>query len=165
MNVIFSHGKESGPWGRKITALAACAKAAGFDVESVDYTSTQDPDERAALLDSLLLSQAQPPVLVGSSMGGYVSVVNAMKHKVHGLFLMAPALYMPGYRHQEYAIDCDCEIVHGWSDDVIPLSQAQMFAAVNKSMLHVVNGDHGLTDALPCIEGLFGLFLARMRER
>ena len=35
--VVFSHGKDSGPWGKKITALADVARSEGYGVESVDY--------------------------------------------------------------------------------------------------------------------------------
>ena len=35
--VIFSHGKESGPWGSKIRALADVAERLGAQVMSVDY--------------------------------------------------------------------------------------------------------------------------------
>lgn len=35
--VVFSHGKESGPWGSKIQALAKVAERLGGDVISVDY--------------------------------------------------------------------------------------------------------------------------------
>jgi hypothetical protein len=34
--LVFSHGKESGPWGRKITAMAALARELGLGVESID---------------------------------------------------------------------------------------------------------------------------------
>jgi len=35
--VIFSHGKESGPWGSKITTMSKVAEQLGFRVESIDY--------------------------------------------------------------------------------------------------------------------------------
>jgi hypothetical protein len=38
MKVIFSNGKESGPWGTKIRTLADIAKAHGHEVDSIDYT-------------------------------------------------------------------------------------------------------------------------------
>ena len=41
--VVFSHGKESGPWGRKITAMAAWWAIWGSAVESVDYRGMDDP--------------------------------------------------------------------------------------------------------------------------
>ena len=161
MKVIFSHGKESGPWGRKITKLAECATQGGFEVESIDYTATLDPDKRAKILHQQLQHESQPLILVGSSMGGYVSVVNAMQHKLKGLFLMAPALYMPGYKIQDYAIHCECEVVHGWSDDIIPVQHAIQFAHQNHATLHAIEGDHSLTAALPTVARLFEQFLAR----
>jgi predicted alpha/beta hydrolase len=36
-HVVFSHGQESGPWGRKISALAEVARSEGYDAHSVDY--------------------------------------------------------------------------------------------------------------------------------
>ena len=105
MKIIFSHGKESGPWGSKITALAEIARKSAFpnsiDVESIDYTGTADPDERVELLGKSL--NRDDLVLVGSSMGGYVSAVAAQQYAVRGLFLMAPAFYMPGYRNHEFS--------------------------------------------------------------
>ncbi|MDQ7048472.1 MAG: hypothetical protein Q9M92_02600 [Enterobacterales bacterium] len=37
MQVIFSHGKESGPWGSKIKQLAEIAISFSFQVQSIDY--------------------------------------------------------------------------------------------------------------------------------
>ena len=31
-HVVFSHGKDSGPWGSKITALAETARSEGYNV-------------------------------------------------------------------------------------------------------------------------------------
>src|SRR5271155_2392546 len=44
--VVFSHGKESGPWGAKITAMAAVARDLNLSVESVDYRGIGDPTQR-----------------------------------------------------------------------------------------------------------------------
>ncbi len=43
---MFSHGKDAGPWGVKITALAGNARSEGYEVESVDYRGIDDPRER-----------------------------------------------------------------------------------------------------------------------
>ena len=72
--VCFAHGKESGPWGTKITRLAGVARARGFEVISPDYSGTQDPRRRVDLLLQLAPS-AKHLVLVGSSMGAYVSAM------------------------------------------------------------------------------------------
>ena len=77
MKVIFSHGKESGPWGSKIQRLAEIARRAGCDVDSIDYTDTFDPDLRVERLLERLKSEPDSVLLVGSSMGGYVALVAA----------------------------------------------------------------------------------------
>ena len=41
--VVFSHGKESGPWGSKITTLSNVANDMGFGVESIDYQDLDCP--------------------------------------------------------------------------------------------------------------------------
>ncbi|MGH8540495.1 MAG: alpha/beta hydrolase, partial [Stenotrophobium sp.] len=38
--VCFAHGKESGPWGTKITHLAEVARGHGYEVMSPDYSHT-----------------------------------------------------------------------------------------------------------------------------
>lgn len=159
MKVIFSHGKESGPWGRKIKVLAEVARNRGFEVDSLNYTSTLDPDERVKKLSDYLKNEKTECILVGSSMGGYVSIVNAMRCKVAGLFLLAPALYMPSYNEQEYLASCPIMIVHGWNDDVIPASHSIRFAEQAKATLHLINGDHSLTETLPELTKWFAQFL------
>ena len=71
MKVYFSHGKESGPWGSKIQRLPSIASEYGCQVDSVDYTDTYDPDQRAERLVNILKSKEGNFILVGSSMGGY----------------------------------------------------------------------------------------------
>ncbi|WP_240615621.1 YqiA/YcfP family alpha/beta fold hydrolase [Alteromonas facilis] len=159
MKVIFSHGKESGPWGSKIKSLAEIAKSAGFEVDSIDYTLTYNPDERVDILSSYLAKETDDFVLVGSSMGGYVSLVNAMELHPKGLFLLAPALFMPNYAVQHYKQTCHTEIVHGWSDTVIPIEHSIQFGEKNKTTLHLIDGDHSLSSSLPTIEPLFNQFL------
>ena len=41
--VVFSHGKDSEPWGSKIAAMAEIAREEGFHVESVDYRGIARP--------------------------------------------------------------------------------------------------------------------------
>lgn len=157
--VWFAHGLDGVPWGRKITALAAVARGRGLDVVSPDYSFTRDPDERVRHL----LAQ-QPPtgeqlVLVGSSMGGYVSAVAGESLCPAAMFLMAPALYMPGYEADPVPAAGRLEVVHGWNDAVIPVEHSWRFAARWRAALHVLDADHALTEALPELEVLFGRFL------
>ena len=161
MKIYFSHGKESGPWGSKIKRLADIAQVAGYQVESIDYTDTFDPDIRAERLVSILRKEDEPFLLVGSSMGGYVSVVAAEQVQAEGIFLMAPALYIPGYKVQNYNPNCGhIEIVHGWSDDVIPPENSIKFAKEHDCSLHLISGDHRLNSSIETVEKIFRQFLA-----
>ena len=87
--VCFSHGQESGPWGTKIRALADVARDAGHAVESLDYQSMADPQDRARKLMAWCREQPAPAILVGSSMGGYVALAAASAVGAVGLFLLA----------------------------------------------------------------------------
>ena len=75
MKIFFSHGKESGPWGAKIKRLAKLAEGMGCAVESIDYKNLMDPDLRVERLLEALAREDDSIVLLGSSMGGYVSLV------------------------------------------------------------------------------------------
>lgn len=161
MKVYFSHGKESGPWGSKIKRLAEAAKAQGCDVDSIDYTDLQDPDRRVERLVEILQQENDDFLLVGSSMGGYVSLVAAEQVNPKGVFLLAPALFISGYRQQNYRHNTDVEIVHGWSDEVIPPENAIRYAKVAECSLHLIEGDHRLNSVLDVVEGLFIQFLLK----
>tara|TARA_B100000929_G_scaffold232100_1_gene188586 strand:- start:259 stop:780 length:522 start_codon:yes stop_codon:yes gene_type:complete len=161
--VVFSHGKESGPWGSKITRLAKSAEALGYRVASIDYQGEDDP---AARLDTLLAHNPQgtPLVLVGSSMGGYVSAMAAARLNPTALFLMAPALYMDGYPGDPAGCPRDTEIVHGWDDDIVPLASSLAFAKRRRARLHLVADGHRLAESLDFIDALFRAQLLRVRR-
>ncbi|MBL0226788.1 MAG: hypothetical protein IPQ16_14790 [Geobacteraceae bacterium] len=160
MNIYFAHGKESGPWGAKIQALAEVARSKGFRVESPDYSKQPDPDARVEQLLNLKLPSSELTVLVGSSMGGYVATVASHLMNPVGLFLMAPAFYLPGYKVQAPVPHAKkTVIVHGLQDDVVPVDNSIRFAREHGTELYLIDGDHRLNDQLPKIEVLFGLFL------
>ncbi len=161
--VVFSHGKESGPWGTKIVALAAIARAAGWDVDSVDYQGLDRPDERVARLMAYDPDFAGPLVLVGSSMGGHVCTACSIARRAAGLFLMAPAFYMPGFvEHTPVPAACPIAIVHGWRDEVVPVDHSMRFARTYHATLHLLDTDHRLNDRLAEIGVYFKDFLARL---
>jgi len=160
--VIFAHGRESGPWGTKIRALAKVAEQHGLRVISRDDCDTCDPELRVARLIEEAASIKGPVILVGSSMGGYVATVASQKIKPSGLFLMAPAFGLPGYAVQEPRPDCrELTIVHGWSDDVVPIGAVLDFSRRNQSMLHLVPADHALIEQVDWLIQIFQLFLHR----
>jgi pimeloyl-ACP methyl ester carboxylesterase len=158
--VVFSHGKESGPWGRKIAALADVARSEGYQAESVDYRGIDGPRERIARLVDFCKELQGDLVLVGSSMGGYVSVASASLLHARGVFLMAPALYMDGLPPlRENLLDCPATIVHGWYDEVVPFEHSVRFAKDYGAALHLLRSDHRLHNQLRVIRYLFEYFL------
>lgn len=149
--VVFSHGKESGPSGSKIQRLMAVAEELGLRTTSIDYRDCVTADERIVLIKEYL-SRLDVPinqvVLVGSSMGGYVSTVAANEQPVAGLFLMAPALWMTAkeYTIQSYNPNTEhIEIVHGMHDDIVPYENSLRFLKEHDgTILHLVPDDHRL---------------------
>ncbi len=159
--VHFAHGMGSGPWGIKITHLAAIARDGGFDVESLDYSGMDSPQDRAEKLVAACRGLPGPLVLVGSSMGGWVATAASSQVPVSGLFLMAPAFYFPGY--PDVSPGCDqVEVVHGWEDDVILYEHSVRFSKKYGASLHLVEDDHRLTKRIDLLGELFAGFLGRL---
>ena len=158
--VLFSHGQESGPWGTKITALAEDARNAGFAADSIDYRGMPDPAERAKKLVARMGECNGEILLVGSSMGGFVAVAAAQQEPADGLFLMAPALAVPGWPRLDEKVSAPALIVHGWQDDIVPIEWSIDFARANHARLHLLNAGHSMTEALDDIRALFRLFLS-----
>jgi len=157
--VYFAHGKESGPWGDKIRALADVAKQHGYQVESPDYSDLIDANKRAERLITLCTGK-QVDVLVGSSMGGYVSAVTSAVLQPKGLFLMAPAFFIPGYAIEEPQTGTvKTVIVHGWNDDIVPVENSIRFAQSRKAELHLLDSGHRLNDQIDMLCLLFNGFL------
>jgi len=166
MKVIFSHGQESGPWGSKIKRLAALAESSGYTVDSVDYRGIAAPDDRVAILQEILADEEGEIVLVGSSMGGYVSLAATEKFEASGIFLLAPALFIPGYDRQSFRLDHHrLEIVHGWADEIIPNENSIRFAREANATLHLIAGDHRLIDSLETVMTLFSSFLDALMKK
>jgi len=162
VTVIFAHGRESGPWGAKIRTLAKVAESFGCGVISRDDSDNRDPELRVVRLIDEVKSIDGQIVLVGSSMGGYVTTVASQVIRPTGLFLMAPALGLPGYEHQSpQAIARELTVVHGWGDDLVPAEAILEFARSQQAMLHLVPAGHALLEQLEWLEQIFTLFLQR----
>jgi pimeloyl-ACP methyl ester carboxylesterase len=161
--VVFSHGKESGPWGSKITAMAEVARALQFDVLSVDYRGIDDPLQRVEKLVRSVSPASAPPVLVGSSMGGYVSAAAVSQVPVRAIFLLAPAFYMPGFeQYTPQGVAVPTAIVHGWHDDIVPVENSVRWAREHRATLHVLDSNHRLEDQIGAICILLREFLLRL---
>lgn len=164
MHIIFSHGRGGKPNGTKIRHLSGIAIDQGHTTESVDYTDTQDPDIRAERLHEVVKKQTIPFCLVGSSMGGYASLLaaeSADKSLLCGVFLMAPGLYLPRYQQQTYTTDiAHIEIVHGWDDTVVLHEHSIRYARTANCTLHLLDDDHRFSRDLYYVGRLFKQFLS-----
>jgi pimeloyl-ACP methyl ester carboxylesterase len=161
--VIFSHGKESGPWGIKINRLAEVAKEPGFDVLSIDYRGVDDPAERVRMLLAHYPQDGGLTVLVGSSMGGAVSLAAAAALRPGGLFLLAPAIGIPGYPDLPALTRVPpTVIVHGWDDAIVPPGPVIDYACQHRLELAMVADGHNLENSLDFLVDRFRCFLARL---
>ncbi|MEO6079791.1 MAG: alpha/beta fold hydrolase [Steroidobacteraceae bacterium] len=164
-HVVFSHGLDGTPFSTKIRALYEIAEAEGFDVAAVDYRGVTDAEERVQMLHEFCRDFTGHLVLAGSSLGGYVSLAAAPTLHAKGVFLMAPAIHMPGIPPLRRGLPtCPIALVHGWRDDVIPYEQSMRFAKENRLSLHMVESDHRLHSAIPFLRYLFQYFLIESRR-
>lgn len=163
--VVFSHGQESGPWGTKIRAMAEAVKAMGCSADSIDYQGIADPTERVDKLIAAVSGIDDALVLVGSSMGGHVATAAADRLNARGLFVLAPAYFMPGYEDLTPTPPrMPISIVHGWHDDIVPVENSIRFAASCQATLHIVDGDHRLTANIDEINDYLRLFLDSLQQ-
>lgn len=149
LNIIFSHGKESGPNGSKITRMMKHAQSlCDCYVHSIDYQDLKSPDDRVTRLIEYLTTLKGDIILVGSSMGGYVSTVASSKKSVQGLMLLAPAFYLEGYDVSDIKSSCkNITIIHGWNDDIVPYKNSVKFAHQHKAKLVLVDDGHRLSES------------------
>ena len=161
--VIFSHGQESGPWGTKIRAMADVARGLGCAADSIDYQGIADPEDRVQKLIDECGEINDGLILVGSSMGGHVVTAGAAHLRVAGLFVLAPAYYMPGYEDLTPSPPgMPICIVHGWRDDVVPVENSIRFARSCNAELHVLDGGHRLTENIEEINYYLSRFIEKI---
>jgi len=164
--ILLSHGSGSGPEATKVSALAALAEARGWRTQRPDY---REDDARGyaasvalrlARLNAAIEACGTPPLLVGSSMGAFVSALASLERPVAGLLLLATPGAIPGsgavldLRHGVPTL-----LIHGWRDEVCPLQDIVAFAGRRHLPLLVLDDDHRLGGSLPTIEHQFASFL------
>ena len=163
--VIFSHGQESGPWGTKIRSMANRARSLGCQVDSIDYQGIADPSERVGKLLQECAQIDDKLILVGSSMGGHVATAAAEELGAVGLFVLAPAYFMPGYEGlTPTPPSIPTCIVHGWHDEIGPVENSIRFARSCSATLHLVDGDHRLTANIAEINEYLSYFITITSE-
>ena len=98
-------------------------------------------------------------------MGGHVATAAAEAVAAIGLFVLAPAYYMPGDENlTPRAPDIPIAIVHGWHDDIVPVEHSIRFARQSAATLHVVDGDHRLTANIDEINEYLDYFITTLGE-
>lgn len=148
--VIYNHGKDSIPWGEKTIAFAEAAKRSGYLFESPDYREQSDPDQRVRQLLAMDLSGYDEVILIGSSMGAYVATAASEIIKPKGLFLLAPAFYLPGYRQTEFKPTAESiRVFHGWQDEIVPPENVWRFCQKYRICLNLYDCDHRMLTVLP----------------
>lgn len=141
--------------------MAAVVRDLGIAVDSVDYRGLDDPADRVDKLTETAAKIGGSLVLVGSSMGGHVSAAAAAIVKPRGLFVLAPAFYMPGFEaHTPHDVACPTAILHGWRDDIVPVDNSVRWAREHRAALHVLDADHRLEDQIEAICRLLRAFLS-----
>jgi hypothetical protein len=141
MKILFCHGLEGSPTGRKATAL----RDAGHEVTAP--VLPRDDFEQAVRVVSRALQEHRPDVLVGSSRGGAVAM-RASSASSAPLVLLTPAWRPFGV---EPVVRRDTRVLHGIKDDLVPLADSIELERRNDlppENLVPVNDDHRLASPL-----------------
>lgn len=93
---LYLHGFASGPQSRKAQRFQHHFQARGVTLEipALDEGDFEHLTltRQLALMERLLGDAPRPHVLIGSSMGGYLSLLHAASHPVDAVVVMAPAV-------------------------------------------------------------------------
>ena len=163
--VLWAHGLDAKPWGAKSTLLAKIAKEEGFAMDATDFQGIRDPQVRVDMFMDACRDLDAPPILAGSSLGAYVSLMVSTKIKVRGLFLLAPAVILPGYGLKEIPlVTAPVAMVHGWKDELIPPESVFHYAEMTRATLSMVDSDHRLSTAHDQVCAFFRYFLNSMKD-
>lgn len=154
MELLFAHGLESGPHGRKYQALVG----AGHTVHSPDTRGMDLAARVDVLVDAIatIRPRAGGLFVVGSSFGGLSGLLAALVagdrgHPVVGLLLCAPALHLPLPEPLQRPLrpPAPTTILHGRGDEVIAIDHSRAFALEHGLRLVEVDDDHGLAASIP----------------
>jgi predicted esterase len=145
--------------------MAGLARELGCEADSIDYQGIADPTRRVEKLLQECADIEDRLILVGSSMGGHVATAAASQLAAAGLFVLAPAYFMPGYESLTPVPPAlPICIVHGWHDDIVPVENSIRFASSCGATLHVVDGDHRLTANIDEINYYLKRFIEQLEK-
>jgi predicted alpha/beta-hydrolase family hydrolase len=169
--IILSHGSDSSPDATKVSALAALAESLGWRTQRPDYGADDARGHAASVAPRIARLRATvdaldtPPLLVGSSMGAFVSGLVSLDVPVAGLLLLATPSEIPGYaRRFDLRGNVPACLIHGWRDEICPLAGVHAFAAKRRLPLLVLDDDHRLSASMDAIAAQFRLMLDRLAD-
>lgn len=140
--IMFFHGLESGPHGRKYHALSE-----HFDVESPDFQG-MGIDERLAKATELTTGETDL-IVVGSSFGGLLAALLYARHpeRFFSYVLAAPALMLAD-EDEITAMPRDAVVVHGSRDDVVAIGPVRTLCRTFGIEVVEVDDDHRLAASI-----------------
>lgn len=94
--ILYLHGFRSGPQSQKVQALAARMAGLGRAAELWCEQLSPVPFEAIAQAEAQIARCAEPPTLVGSSLGGFYVTHLAVKHGLRGVAIN-PFVPHPGF--------------------------------------------------------------------
>ncbi len=167
--IILSHGSDSSPDATKVSMLAALAEASGWHTQRPDYRADDARGHagsvapRIARLRATIEALDSPPLLVGSSMGAFVSGLVSLEVPVAGMLLLATPSAIPDHaRSFDLRAGVPTQLIHGWRDDVCPLSGVYALAAQRRLPLLVLDDDHRLSSSMEAIKAQLRFLLDQM---
>jgi pimeloyl-ACP methyl ester carboxylesterase len=168
-HIILSHGSDSGPDATKVSVLAALAEGMGWTTERPDYREDDarghaaSVEPRLARLGAAIDRVPEAPLLVGSSMGAFVSGLASLRTPVRGLFLLALPGRIPGYPLMyDQRRELPAMLIHGFGDEVCPAAEALEFAGEAGMPTLMLDDDHRLGASVDAIADQFRLFLLHL---
>lgn len=149
--VLFAHGLEGHPDGRKPRAM----RAAGLEVTAPDGRQRPLADRYTLLVEAL--ATLDRPIAVGSSYGGLAMLALARDHgeRLGGLVLCAPALTWneaPAGDPEALIAPRGTVVIHGTGDEVIPIEVSRRLVARSPgAVLWERDDGHRLENSLDAI--------------
>ena len=136
MKVLFLHGLESTPGGKKPTTISD----AGYEVIEPSLPSTSWADSVSAAQEAY--DAEQPDIVVGSSRGGAVAMAADLSPRK--MILIAPAW-------KKYCPNCTISptttILHSPEDDVISFADSRLLSKMYGAELVIAGDDHRMNDS------------------
>ena len=143
-SIVFAHGLEGSPNGRKIQML----RSAGFSVEAPDG---RGKPLQARIADLEELTKGRRVLLVGSSYGGLAAAYLAhhFPERFVGLLLLAPALHRSEPPvHDSTLLHPPAQVptlvIHGVRDAIVPIDASRRYALNGGIRLIERDDDHRL---------------------